>query len=160
MPNLNQITDSINKSYVQLPDGSFAEKVVVVNSDGTAVSGGGGGTSSILVESPIDGSTVTVTLSAPTPGKVYSYTQQFTPGSNGTISFVPTLLAEQDAAALLGVIIDAQDGVYSIFGENSFNAVIPSYSFNNFEFVYAGQLTIEGPSTIAIYFIKQFVRRG
>lgn len=68
MPTLNQITDSINKSYVQLPDGSFAEKIVVVNSDGTAVSGGGGGGGlvSTLFDVPTDGSTVTVTLTPPT----------------------------------------------------------------------------------------------
>lgn len=159
MPNLNQITDSINKSYVQLPDGSFAEKIVVVNSDGTAVSGGGGG-GSIPVASPVDGGTVTVTLPAPTSGKIYSYTQQFIPGSYGTISFVPTLLTGEDAAILLGVVMDGQDGVNSISGENSFNATIASYSLNSFEFIYAGQLVVDGPTTIAVYFIKQFVRRG
>lgn len=43
MANITQISDSVKKSYVELPDGTFAEKVVAINSDGTAISGGGGG---------------------------------------------------------------------------------------------------------------------
>lgn len=39
MPNVTQIMNGITKDYVELPDGTFAEKVVIVNPNGTGIAG-------------------------------------------------------------------------------------------------------------------------
>lgn len=42
MPSISQISDSVLKEYVVLPDGTLAEKVVFSNSDGTDIGGSSG----------------------------------------------------------------------------------------------------------------------
>ena len=148
MPNLNQITDSINKSYVQLPDGSFAEKIVVVNSDGTAISAGGGGSSvAQLVNFPVDGSTTNLTLAAPTQlGQMYFISggmANLSGGSpSGYVRITPTLTTGASAMAILGVASIPGSGVYT-FSSTSGYVEIPS-GFFSMQITYAGQATLEG----------------
>lgn len=55
MPNVAQISDSVAKNYVQLPDGSLAEKIVIVNPDGTGI--GGASNSAVGFQQITDGVT-------------------------------------------------------------------------------------------------------
>lgn len=148
MPNLNQITDSINKSYVKLPDGSFAEKIVVVNSDGTAVSGGGGGgVVSQLVNYPVDGSTTNLTLAAPTQlGQIYFISggvANLSVGSpSGYVRITTTLTSGASGIIMLGVASVPGSGVYTFSGFSGY-VEIPS-GFFSMQITYAGQGTFDG----------------
>lgn len=153
MPDITQITDSINKKYVQLPDGTFAEKIVVVNSDGTAISaGGGGGNTTTIIQHPEDGSTLTITLSAPTLGKVYRYADNFSQTKDGTVQFVPTLLTGQDSSYFIGRMIGpgGAGGVSGISGGPDYSTTSATSAINTWEFTYIGQF-VYGGQTLALY---------
>ncbi len=154
MPDITQITDSINKKYVQLPDGTFAEKIVVVNSDGTAISAGGGGgsTNTTVIQHPEDGSTLTITLAAPTLGKVYRYADNFASSKDGTVQFVPTLLTGQNTSYFIGRMIGpgGVGGVSGISGGPSYSTTSVTSATNIWEFTYIGE-TVFSEQTFAIY---------
>lgn len=157
MPDITQVTDSINKKYIQLPDGTFAEKIVVVNSDGTNV--GGGGSSTTIIEHPEDGSTLTITLAAPTPGKVYRYADNFSVTKNGTVQFVPTLLPGQDTSYFAGIIIQTSNSVSGTSGGPAYSTNTGPGGINLWEFTYIGQIVYSG-QTIAIYNTVHYRRIG
>lgn len=151
MPDITQITDSINKKYVQLPDGTFAEKIVVVNSDGTAISaGGGGGNTTTIIQHPEDGSTLTITLAAPTLGKVYRYADNFSQTKSGAVEFVPTLLPNQTTSYFLGRVIWNNNSISSVNSPIAYNVITNTSGSNVWEFIYIGEFVLN-QQVIALY---------
>jgi hypothetical protein len=149
MANITQLTDSVKKSYIELPDGTFAEKVVAVNSDGTAISGGGGGggsSSALLV--PEDSANQTYILDAPSAlGQIYTVVIPYS-SSSGNVTFQVAAIPGADVVIFIGGIAGFKN--YNIndngnVGEaNSLTIVRYNASAFKIDFVYQGQWLYEG----------------
>lgn len=112
----------------------------------TTVGGGGGGggsSTAIVYTNPTDGSTVTVTLPAPTEvGTMYTVASTLATTANGQITIEATLLPGQDAAVFVGVEIVPDNYASRISRDAPYTTNV--YMSDKFQFVYVGEFASEG----------------